>query len=276
MVSYNIQTFALSVFMMQVIPDYKSLTALRSHHPTNAITTNNAATFPLDRSRTQCVLEVDTYQVMKVAERNEGALRGEKDEFNFYAILGNTFRIIPTNPKERRYENQIGYVTCKYGWIDFVFVHISARGCGLGTIFTELCMIDPDLNANTQQNLVFKRLRRGGRTDEKQQAISHLESNCHGGLIGLHNAAQPLNGKHHGAFAYLSAAKRMGYQYMVVQHYDTTLQRCGNNVKFYKIEDAQSLYDEHTGRINDDEGSGYEAKWYFCRELVRVKNFFPK
>ena len=202
-------------------------------------------------------------------------LRLEYFLFNFYAIISDTFQRIPTNPKESRYENQIGYATCKYGWIDFVFVHVSARGCGLGTILSELCMIDPDLNSNTPENLVFKRLRRGGRTDEKQHAISHLENNCHA-LIGLHNVAQPVDGKHLGSYAYFSAAMRMGYQYMVVQHYDRTLQRCGNNVKFYEVENAKSLYNQHTGRINDAEGSGYEAKWYFCRELVRVRNFFPK
>ena len=81
MTSFNAVTYILSVLIMNVIPDYKSLGGLRSHHPTKDIVTNNAAEFHLDRTTTQCTLEVETYQVMKVAERNAGAFGEERDEY---------------------------------------------------------------------------------------------------------------------------------------------------------------------------------------------------
>ena len=139
-------------------------------------------------------------------------------------------------------------------------------------------MIDPDLTQNKRgdEHLVYENLKRGqSRNDADVQGIEkHLRSHCHS-LIGLRMEANPLKG----AYAYFSSAERLKYQYMVVHFYDQKIDQCGGRFKFYEVERAKNLYDDDTGRIEDEEtdpeGSGYEAKWYFCRVLVRKSNFFP-
>ena len=51
---------------------------------------------------------------------------------------------------QNQFENQIGFAMCSNGWIDKVRVKsepdLDARNCGIGTVFTTLCMIDPELH----------------------------------------------------------------------------------------------------------------------------------
>ena len=58
--------------------------------------------------------------------------------------------------RDDRYENQIGRITCKPGWIEYVKVNDEFKKCGLGTVLSEMCMIDPELNKNdAAKNILF-------------------------------------------------------------------------------------------------------------------------
>ena len=240
-------------------------------HVRNPIKTGSTDKFDISQSKKivkdkdkRCNLEANKFKVIKVKE---------DDQINFYAVTGDTFVKLPSDD----YENQIGSAECKVGWIESVFVEPKARNCGLASILTQLCMIDPGLTKNRKEDkhLVYEHLKRGlSRNDGDVQGVEkHLRSHCHG-LIGLLMEATPLEG----AYAYFSAAERLKYQYMVVHFYDQKIYQCGGRFKFYEVERAKNLYNSNTGRIEDDEtdpeGSGYEAKWYFCRALVRKSKFF--
>ena len=69
---------------MTVILDYNILTGLRPHHPTETMVTNTVTEYQLHKKSTQCTLEVETYQVINVAERNEGALRGVREKYELW------------------------------------------------------------------------------------------------------------------------------------------------------------------------------------------------
>ena len=36
--------------------------------------------------------------------------------------------------------------------------------------------------------------------------------------------------------------------------------------KNFEVNHAKKIYDENTGLIGNEEGSGYNAIWYFCKE----------
>ena len=265
-------------------------------HPSKPMITSTAAvhnteTFDVDKSKALCTFAPTTYKVLKEK------LIGRKT-YNFFAVNNLHHKVDRRDSMYRRYHKQIGYATCLHGWIDMVSVVPYAQNCGIATVLTELCLIDPNINKNIQGNRAVKEIFRRNieetfslesRTDDKmvRDVANHLRDHC-SHLVGLEMKAKPLKG----AYAYFSAAKRMGYQYMVVQFYDHARKRrsnpnsetpCGQKFKYYEVEVAQGLFDPNTGNIEDPiedidpegstSGSGDRAKWYFCRQLIRIKNF---
>ena len=96
-------------------------------------------------------------------------------------------------------------------------------------------------------------------------------------MVGLENEAESSGG-----FTYLSAAKRMSYQYMVVQYHNEKIEnhdhssgQCVQKFRVYKVTNALKLFDGSTGRIEDGfgdtAGSGEKAMWYFCRTIAGQK-----
>ena len=255
-------------------------------HPQRPMALGDKMMFNIDRRKPRCRVFSPYFHVIKRFKDVESEDEYEKrrrrrkranyeepgqDGTYFYAITGLQFKELPDTPEnfysKNEYENQVGYAWCRHGWIQYIGVNPNARGCGLGTLLSELCMIDPDLNANRHGNLVFQWLRRGGQSDEKQQALEHLQSRCHGGVIGARNVAMSAQGRLQVGM-YFSAAMEMGYQYMVVQIYNKDINQCGPNVLFYNVKVAKQIFNANTGNIGDVEGSGYDARWYFCREHV--------
>jgi hypothetical protein len=211
-------------------------------------------------------------------------------DYEYYAVTSLQHEVYMWSMRHNRYDDQIGYIACSHGWIKMVSVKPHAQNCGLATVFTELCLIDPDINENLWGNKAIQKIGIfDSQSDEVRDVIAHLKSRC-ALLVGLKMVASPLTG----AYAYLSAAKRMGYQYMVVQFYDHARRRMGNSrkketscsqkFKYYEIETAQSLFDPESGNIEDPfeefdpkgstSGSGDEAKWYLCRELTLTTKIF--
>ena len=256
MLSWQFSFVLIRIILLLAIMISKSLEKL---HPLQPMNLDNIETFdisPTKKGMKKCTLDADTYKVMKIKKR------GSKfDHFGFYAITGNAFKELP----EGHYEDEIGFVFCNPGWVDEVYVDPRARECGLATVLTELCMIDPDINQNTDRNIAYNKIGGSLRTNDEVKSVeNHLRSSC-SSLIGLEMTSFPFSG----AYAYFSAAVRMKYTHMVVQHYDSKFGGCGKRFKFYEVENAKHYYDENTGRIEDGkgdtEGSGHLARWYFCK-----------
>ena len=181
--------------------------------------------------------------------------------FTFFAISGSSAEITkPLSRLRTRYRNQIGYVTCKQGWIDYVWVNSFARKCGISTALTELCFIDPELFEISGNNLGINEINSFEKNPNVDKVMKYIKENC-SAMIGLEMKADPLDG----AFAYFSAAMNVGYTKMIIQIYDAKLKCCSKSFLIYDTLTAKSNYCTKTGKIDNIDGSGYRAKWYFCQ-----------
>ena len=228
------------------------------YHPSIAMSTGSTNSFQIDRdNQPKCRLKTEEYQVIKLHEGKE---------FNFYVVTGNRFELDEEDGgvfKATKYKSQIGYATCLPGWIDLVRIDNLARGCGISTVLSELCMIDPQIYSIDNENEAIENVE----NSEGEQAnfiAHHLRNRC-SHLIGLVMVADPLTG----AYAYFSGAIRLKYEYMVVHLYDRKRRECTHQFLSFNVKTAQTLYKEDTGKIGDIDGSGYEAKWYFCKYMYR-------
>ena len=259
-------------------------------HPYSPMDTGDTETFRISRFKKaepvlsrKCTLKADHYKVRKL----QHALKLQP------GAIGFTFLVIPGDHEALRDEkgnllanekiadsvfrkSNIATARCELGLISFMFVQKRARNCGIGTVLSELCMVDPNIYRNTEKNHVLKFLS-GISTDLAIQIRELLSSRCINGLVGLENEAESSGG-----FTYLSAAQRMSYQYMVVKfHYDKienhdhSSGQCVQKFRVYKVTNALKLFDGSTGRIEDGfgdtAGSGEKAMWYFCRTIAGQK-----
>ena len=196
----------------------------------------------------------NTYHVIKRYDRIIG-------HFTFFAISGNSMEVTkPLSRLRTRYRNQIGYATCKPGWIDYVWVNSVARKCGVSTVLNEFCFIDPNLYQINKNNVAVKEISTFEKNSHVERILKYIHNNCTA-LIGLEMKADPLAG----ALAYFSAAMNLRYTKMIIQLYDSKLKRCGKLFRTYDVFYAKANFCTHTGRIDDIDGSGYRAKWYFCK-----------
>ena len=166
-------------------------------------------------------------------------------------------------------EDVLGYATCARGYIEMVYVQPPARKCGLANVLSALCMMDHEVNSNNKRkyignvftkrydNKVLEELDRHRNNDK----VVFLQ-NCVR-LIGLLNQANP----HAAAFAYLNAARDTGFQYLIVRRFVLGKRICGNEFLHFEVNHilTKKLFDAKTGLIGDEEGSGYNANWYFCK-----------
>ena len=117
-------------------------------------------------------------------------------------------------------------------------------------------MFDSKLYSVAEGNQVLRLVSRSDRAEAKflKQCV---------GLMGLEMVAKPFTG----GFAYLSAAHLTGFQYLVVQRYDKGKDKCIDDFLNYEVANirAKKLYDGETDLIENIEGSGYKAKWHFCK-----------
>ena len=259
-------------------------------HPYSPMDTGDTETFRISRFKKaepvlsrKCTLKADHYKVRKL----QHALKLQP------GAIGFTFLVIPGDhealgdKKGNLLANEeiadsvfrksnIATARCELGLISFMFVQKRARNCGIGTVLSELCMVDPNIYRNTEKNHVLKFLS-GISTDLAIQIRELLSSRCINGLVGLENEAESSGG-----FTYLSAAQRMSYQYMVVQFHNDKIEnhdhssgQCVQKFRVFKVTDALKLFDGATGRIEDEfgdnAGSGEKAMWYFCRTIAGQK-----
>ena len=232
-----------------------------SEHPTRPMIGGNAnyQKFRINKvTHPDCRLTQNTYNVFKDQDN-------ENEEIWFTVQLGN--RIRKSDNPEMEYD-ELGFINCSPGWVEMVEIHddepLNARGCGISTVLTELCFIDPQLNylyhpRTGKESNAIKELK------EFPDQLRDVVNNCEK-VVALRMAATPPKG----AYAYFSAAKRWQYNQMLVQTKD------GHFHKFW-TKDASKKYDKTTGNIGLGEEScnegcegkvckAYEQLWYFCKD----------
>ena len=213
--------------------------------------TGNSIRFRINKLRhPKCGLNHDFYTVVK-----DEATHGGRFTVDFRASIDGI---------------QVAASTCSPGWIHNVDVDdggrmehgINARDCGISTILTELCLMDPELNylyhvSRPNRALEF--------LEEYPTQFEHVQEYCNG-LMGMVMEATPSTG----AYAYFSAALRTGYRRMLVLAND----------KFYyfwvetarRRYNAQGHWSSTIGLIEECccEGCSCDAwgkNWLFCRDV---------
>ena len=212
--------------------------------------------------RPNCKLTTELYSVEKKEQTNNGVF-----EVIFEATQNGV---------------QIAESTCIPGFVKYVEVAgppkimmpgkiwkgLSARECGLSTVMTELCLIDPKLTRMynfKKQNKALEELR------DHPATLEHVTTYCRS-LMAMQMSAKPRKGAH----GYFSAARRTGYRRLLILA----------NKEFYYFwtEDAQKLYDDsgnigvpevcccNNGEDWDRAGScnhgcdAAEKIWWFCKD----------
>ena len=197
---------------------------------------------------------------------------------DFYAISGRTdFEELDGGNETHRYESQVAFIRCRYGWIKLVEVFEESLeismdgfswrvpenplGCGIGVVLTELCLADPRLSKFDLTNVARLTIEK-----ESAEAFGLVSGSCHK-LVGLFMAADPIKG----AGAYFSAAIRMGYGKLIIFKTDRDFNREFN---VYETEVARDHFDSNTGIIGPCCGepercSTWGENWYFCAEVQK-------
>ena len=200
----------------------------------------------------------------------------------FYAIVGDEISRVADFTRadnkrayHKRYKNQIGFVACRNGWIEYVWVNdgkglwdgsneksdtkINAQSCGLASVFTQICLMDPKLNGKDKKQkneayVEFDKKRNMGYVEKvKEECIQ---------FVGLKMEAKPMTG----AYAYFSAAIREKYQQLIIQEKSTKI------ISIYGIEVAKANYDPKTGNINPcwcneyNTCKAFDGEWFFCKQ----------
>ena len=210
----------------------------------------NAATFAINKLKhPDCKLGsglATTYRVMKMRTR----VMAGRSSLQFFAIHGTA--IFTKNPGLGNYIGQVAIANCKNGRIDLVNVNKrnpDARQCGIATVLTELCLLDPEIHERGERNAAYKLLQK-----------TQLEVNCIQ-MVGLQMIAKPLTGAH----TYFSAAINTGFNKLVV------FPRFSGIYSIYDTVVAKQNYDGETGFIEiccENNGRCYAngGEWIFCKE----------
>ena len=219
-------------------------------------------------------------------------LQGDEDDessFFFYAVsprAANGFKelnyVYMGHPTDK-FQHQLAYIVCKHGWIESLRVFEKSldidgyprgpddpRGCGIGIILAELCLIDLSVNSMKGKN---KDYIKGIANEEGNEALRILtpemkglvKENCYK-LVGLQMMAKPPSAGH----VYFSAAINMGYDKMYV---DLT-----TDYKIYDTKIAKQNY--KNGDIDaccgNDRCDAYDRNWIFCADMDSVITKFGK
>ena len=223
----------------------------------------NAETFRINRIRhPKCRLTRNLYTVVKEEHRTDFS----PDSFyiKFVAKIGN---------------DELGFSTCSVGWIDQVSVEggeqpfspwtnqaplgvgTSARECGLGTVLTELCLIDPQLNYLFHVTLPSKAITI---LTFYPKQFDDVREYCTA-LMGMDMMAVPMKGAH----AYFNAALNKGYRRMIVLG--------ATEFHYFWVEDVSRRYvsegqNRGTVALLDECGcvTGqcymWGKQWFFCKD----------
>ena len=198
------------------------------------------------------------YKVMKT-EDTRG--RGGKD-LTFYVIQGPSHFIkIYKDDKTceqdlAMYKGQVACAKCTPGRVVKIKVIKDARRCGIATVLTELCFLDPDIHRKPE-----RRIYRSAYDILEEHGV---ETHCKK-AVALSMHADPMIG----AYTYFSAALRSGYNKLIVNWPFPEFAK----ISVYDTADAKKSYDPNTGRIesqiccnNEKQCDAYDADWIFCEE----------
>ena len=225
--------------------------------------TGEIRAFDVDPSKQEtCPLQQKTYYVRKESCDHSGKYC-EFGEDTCISYLGTAYFYASLEEKfeksgdtiMNRYETQLGYIKCRKGYIEKVWVNSEkeknpARACGIAPVFTSLCMVDPELNFITD-DAELGDFFSGKYATEYVRAI---KKDCRT-FMGLFMVADPLTG----AYAYFSAAIKSGYKKMLIFDFGDL-----KPVWMY-IEDAKKEYDASTGMIGKTMAKSND--WWFCNEF---------
>ena len=222
------------------------------------------------------------FTVLKLEENDEGV-----KSFMFYAVPGyfgiTKFDEIPEiDPREFtkmnfRFNGQIAVIKCSHGWIEDLQVFqeslgnversVDARRCGIGTVLTELCLIDPDVNIPKPGNMALDILSTNRNAANEFEMV---KNKCQK-LVGLMMAAEVKDSEfpHAGGRTYFTAAINMRYRILVI---DSTFysDESRNALNVYDVKTAKENFDPRTGNINPccnhELCVAHQSYWLFCFE----------
>ena len=250
--------------------------------PKEAMGINEIAVFQTRNDQGHCKLSSSHLTIVKKVIANH---------FIFYAIAGETkYPVLLPEPlipyeyylpdeiedKLQIYESQVAFIVCTHGWIELLYVFPASLGaspedprrCGVGTLLSELCLIDPHVNRGKVEG---NKARRG--LQKYRNAFDMSEKDCNR-LVGLQMQAK-FKGttKKAGGRVYLTAAMNMGYGILMV---DRTPKKRINvfgyeeyEVTIYQTHIAREYYDPNSGNIlpccsKDYECNANHRDWFFC------------
>ena len=241
-------------------------------HPTEPMENGQRKIFQRkipSKGKPKCRLSSLYFTVLK--ENRLGAT-GNVLTSRFYAIVGN-FKDVDFVPLEglyekeieRKYERQVAFIECSHGWINYLTTFEQSlgtespieypRNCGIGTVLTELCLIDPDLNIRRQGNEA--RLLLDGYPE-----FEMIEQNCEK-LMGLSMEVDDIST----GYVYFTAAINMGYMNLIIDEKDKDGQSEG--LKIYPTQVAKQNFDTASGAIlpccDNPRCNAHGNIWFFCK-----------
>ena len=241
----------------------KRVSSRRAPSPTEAMEDGEIVIFQRNVDP-RCTMTSLHFTVIKEETREEGT---NDLYFMFYAIAGehnDGLTILPqTDLPLEKYVNQIGVNRCTHGWIDELKVFEESLNpggptenplsCGIGTILTELCLIDPGIYNRKQGNLALGILQ--GFSD-----FQRVRLYCYK-IVGLGMASNPKNRAH----VYFTAAINMKYRLLLIESSSGT----GSSLKIFRTQIAKNNYDGVTGSILpcedcSDVCPAWGYTWFFC------------
>ena len=172
----------------------------------------------------------------------------------FYASSNNHW-VRLSDTAQNFYKEQIGYIYCKIGFIEKVWVNGDkdpqpARRCGMATVFSTLCMMDEEVNLHDE-------LKSNGVPGEIQdffnynQPLQQFIKKEGKRFVGLEMLVGTLSGSHpySGAYAYFSAAIKSGYNKIFMRNNGAHVTDELTDYIWRNTDDAKAKYDATTGNI---------------------------
>ena len=209
--------------------------------------------------------------------------------FYFYAVskVAKGFMELVGGNEKEKYQHQLAYISCMPGWISHLEVFVQSlglsygqlgsiypRGCGIGIVLTELCLIDPVVSTmKVGKDYRGEQIGNKAMRALKQDIKGLVQDNCYK-LVGLTMMAA-ADGTASTGHVYFSAAINMDYDHMIV---DMTT---GPNAQYtiYETKKAKRNY-KFNGDIDAccgmDKCSAYSRTWIFCGNMNPIFSKFDQ
>ena len=198
---------------------------------------------------------------------------GEEKYFYFYAVSSapyfDRFVELARSTKTHRYKHQVAYIICSRGWIEQLTVFErtlgpgraeNARGCGIGVVLTELCLIDPAIHSMETMGTGSNKQENNGLVILPRELRERVKNECFK-IVGMVMNAKTDSGGH----AYFSAAIRMGFNKLIVDQ----LLLDPSEIRDIKIYDTQVAKQNYKDGVieeccNNERCTAYRSFWVFC------------